>query len=67
MRYNLSYGKKQVTHVRVNDIRSLIYTSGCDKLAAVEEDIVIAFIPAGGENVNRLAIILNKAYQVRSC
>lgn len=37
---------------------------GCDKLAALEENIVITFMEPSTDNNNRLAIILNKAYKV---
>ena len=39
---------------------------GCEKLAAVEENIVTAFSEIGGDNNNALVITLNRAYRVHS-
>ncbi|KDR81577.1 hypothetical protein GALMADRAFT_263859 [Galerina marginata CBS 339.88] len=45
-------------------VQSIVWkAAGCENLATVEENIVMAFIPPGGENANRLAIVLNKSYQ----
>ncbi|EFI28382.1 hypothetical protein CC1G_13916 [Coprinopsis cinerea okayama7 len=36
--------------------------AGCSQLAALEEDIVIAFTDIGGDNSIRLSVLLNRAY-----
>lgn len=38
--------------------------SGCHQLAAIEEDVVIAFTPVAGEDNQRLNVVLNKAHKV---
>jgi hypothetical protein len=38
---------------------------GCDRLAAIEENIVLAFTDVGGDDNNRISVILNRAYKVR--
>lgn len=38
--------------------------SGCDKLATIEENLIMAFIPLGTSDETRLTIVLNRAYQV---
>lgn len=40
--------------------------SGCDKLATIEENLIMAFIPLGTSDETRLTIVLNRAYQVCS-
>jgi hypothetical protein len=37
---------------------------GCHQLAAIEENVVIAFTPVAGEDNQRLIVILNKAHKV---
>jgi hypothetical protein len=37
---------------------------GCHQLAAIEEDVVIAFTPVAGEDNQRLNVVLNKAHKV---
>lgn len=37
---------------------------GCDRLAAIEETIVLAFTDAGGADNNRITTTLNRAYKV---
>lgn len=37
---------------------------GCEKLAEIEEDIVIAFTDVAGDDNNRITAILNQAYKV---
>lgn len=45
-------------------VQSIVWSAaGCDQLAQVEENIVIAFTEYGGDNNNRLTVILNKAYR----
>ncbi|KAF9480133.1 hypothetical protein BDN70DRAFT_912885 [Pholiota conissans] len=47
-----------------HSVQSMVWReAGCDKLAALEENIVITFMEPGTDNNNRLAIILNKAYK----
>ncbi len=43
---------------------ALIRLAGCDRLADIEESIVIAFTEQGSSDNNRLTSILNKAYKV---
>lgn len=44
----------------------LIHYLGCDKLATIEENLIMAFIPQGTADETRLVIVLNRANQV-SC
>ncbi|KAK0466412.1 uncharacterized protein EV420DRAFT_1261755 [Desarmillaria tabescens] len=45
-------------------VQSTVWSAaGCEQLAQVEENIVIAFTEYGGSNNNRLTAILNKAYR----
>ena len=37
---------------------------GCHQLAAIEEDVVIAFTPMAGEDSQRLVVVLNRAHKV---
>lgn len=39
---------------------------GCDQIASIEEDVVVAFTDPDGEDSNRITVILNKAYKVRA-
>jgi anaphase-promoting complex subunit 5 len=39
-------------------------STGCDRLAAIEENLVIAFTDVGGEDNNRITVVLNQAYRV---
>ncbi|KDQ33264.1 hypothetical protein PLEOSDRAFT_1091403 [Pleurotus ostreatus PC15] len=36
---------------------------GCDRLTVIEEDIVTAFTMVGGDDNNRITVILNRAYR----
>jgi hypothetical protein len=38
--------------------------AGCDRLSILEENLVIAFTDVGGEDNNRITVILNQAYRV---
>jgi anaphase-promoting complex subunit 5 len=38
---------------------------GCDSLAVVEENVVLAFTEAGSKDNNRITVLLNKAYRVQ--
>jgi hypothetical protein len=38
--------------------------AGCDALAAIEENVVIAFTEQGGDDNNRITMLLNRAYKV---
>ena len=42
----------------------LNFVIGCDRLAAIEENIVTAFTEVGSDDNNRLIAILNRAYKV---
>lgn len=42
----------------------LTHPPGCDKLATIEENLIMAFIPRGTSDESRLAIVLNRANQV---
>lgn len=45
-------------------VQSVVWSAaGCEQLAQVEENIVIAFTEYGGSNNNRLTAILNKTYK----
>ncbi|KAF8163271.1 hypothetical protein B0H34DRAFT_694755 [Crassisporium funariophilum] len=45
-------------------VQSIIWReAGCDKLSAIEENLVMAFTEPGGDSTNRLSIILNKTYK----
>uniref|UniRef100_A0A0W0FGE9 Anaphase-promoting complex subunit 5 n=1 Tax=Moniliophthora roreri TaxID=221103 RepID=A0A0W0FGE9_MONRR len=45
-------------------VQSVVWNAaGCDDLAAIEADTVIAFTESGGDDNNRLTVILNKAYK----
>lgn len=39
-------------------------STGCDRLSVIEENLVIAFTDVGGDDNNRLTVILNQAYRV---
>lgn len=57
-------GEKQV---RISSCLSLCECSrrsGCEKLATVEENIVIAFTDSSGEDSNRITVLLNRSYKV---
>ena len=41
------------------------FLSGCQRLSAIEEDIVLAFTESGGDSPTRFYVTLNKAYSVR--
>ncbi|KAK2466948.1 hypothetical protein APHAL10511_001206 [Amanita phalloides] len=46
-------------------VQSVVWNAaGCHQLAAIEEDLVIAFTPVAGEDNQRLVIILNKAHKL---
>jgi hypothetical protein len=47
----------------VSDRPMLIRSQGCDKLATIEENLIMAFIPLGTSDETRLAIVLNRAIQ----
>ena len=38
--------------------------SGCERLAEIEENAVMAFTAIGGDDNNRISVILNRAYKV---
>lgn len=40
------------------------FFSGCDQIASIEEDVVVAFTDPDGEDSNRITVILNKAFKV---
>ncbi|KAJ7172511.1 armadillo-type protein [Mycena filopes] len=45
-------------------VQSIVWSAaGCDRLSAIEENLVIAFTDVGGEDNNRLTVILNQAYR----
>ncbi|KAJ7219238.1 hypothetical protein GGX14DRAFT_435221 [Mycena pura] len=45
-------------------VQSVVWSAaGCDQLAIVEENLVIAFTDVGGEDNNRLTVTLNQAYR----
>ncbi|TFK42614.1 hypothetical protein BDQ12DRAFT_597893 [Crucibulum laeve] len=45
-------------------VQSIVWSlSGCEKLAAVEENIVIAFTNMNSDDNTRLTVLLNKAYK----
>ncbi|KAJ7063271.1 hypothetical protein C8F01DRAFT_984862 [Mycena amicta] len=45
-------------------VQSVVWSAaGCDRLAAIEEDLVIAFTGVGGTDNNRITVILNQAYR----
>lgn len=45
-------------------VQSIVWRSaGCDKLATIEENLIMAFIPLGTPDETRLAIVLNRANQ----
>jgi len=39
-------------------------SKGCDKLATIEENLIMAFTPLGTSDEMRLSIVLNRADQV---
>ncbi|KAF8628477.1 hypothetical protein AX15_003988 [Amanita polypyramis BW_CC] len=46
-------------------VQSIVWNAaGCHQLAAIEEDIVIAFTPMAGEDGQRLVVVLNKAHKL---
>ncbi|KAJ3556968.1 hypothetical protein NP233_g11854 [Leucocoprinus birnbaumii] len=45
-------------------VQSIVWRStGCDKLATIEENLIMAFIPLAASDETRLAIVLNRANQ----
>ncbi|KAJ6630768.1 hypothetical protein B0H10DRAFT_2160163 [Mycena sp. CBHHK59/15] len=45
-------------------VQSVVWSAaGCDRLAAIEENLVIAFTDIGGEDNNRITLLLNQAYR----
>ncbi|KAJ7470732.1 hypothetical protein FB451DRAFT_1254671 [Mycena latifolia] len=45
-------------------VQSLVWSAaGCDRLAAMEENLVMAFTDLGGADNNRITAILNQAYR----
>ncbi|KAJ7452459.1 hypothetical protein B0H11DRAFT_2073533 [Mycena galericulata] len=45
-------------------VQSVVWSAaGCDRLACIEENLVIAFTDVGGEDNNRITVILNQAYR----
>ncbi|KAJ7905458.1 hypothetical protein B0H14DRAFT_2660330, partial [Mycena olivaceomarginata] len=45
-------------------VQSVVWSAaGCDRLSILEENLVIAFTDVGGEDNNRLTVILNQAYR----
>ena len=51
---------------KTNFVEGLVlnFVLGCDRLAAIEENIVTAFTEVGSDDNNRLIAILNRAYKV---
>ncbi|KIL69717.1 hypothetical protein M378DRAFT_68525 [Amanita muscaria Koide BX008] len=46
-------------------VQSIVWNAaGCHQLAAIEEDVVIAFTTVAGEDNQRLTVILNKAHKL---
>ncbi|KAF8350736.1 hypothetical protein F5887DRAFT_940689 [Amanita rubescens] len=46
-------------------VQSIVWNAaGCHQLAAIEENVVIAFTPVAGEDNQRLIVILNKAHKL---
>ncbi|KAF8741003.1 hypothetical protein AX14_006207 [Amanita brunnescens Koide BX004] len=46
-------------------VQSIVWNAaGCHQLAAIEEDVVIAFTPVAGEDNQRLIVVLNKAHKL---
>ncbi|KXN82084.1 hypothetical protein AN958_03242 [Leucoagaricus sp. SymC.cos] len=45
-------------------VQSIVWRStGCDKVATIEENLIMAFIPFGTSDETRLAIVINRAIQ----
>ncbi|KAJ7709939.1 armadillo-type protein [Mycena rosella] len=45
-------------------VQSVVWSAaGCDRLAVIEENLVMAFTDLGGEDNNRITVILNQAYR----
>ncbi|KAJ6496647.1 hypothetical protein C8R47DRAFT_349617 [Mycena vitilis] len=45
-------------------VQSVVWSAaGCDRLSILEENLVIAFTDVGGEDNNRITVILNQAYR----
>ncbi|KAJ7046748.1 hypothetical protein C8F04DRAFT_1061598 [Mycena alexandri] len=45
-------------------VQSVVWSAaGCDRLSVIEENLVIAFTDVGGDDNNRLTVILNQAYR----
>ncbi|EDR14280.1 uncharacterized protein LACBIDRAFT_305954 [Laccaria bicolor S238N-H82] len=45
-------------------VQSVVWReAGCEKLATVEENIVIAFTDSGSEDSNRITVLLNRSYK----
>ncbi|KAH9484304.1 Cytoskeleton-associated protein 5 [Psilocybe cubensis] len=46
-------------------VQSIVWReAGCSKLADIEQNVVLAFTEPGGQNSNRMAVSLNKSYQI---
>lgn len=58
------YGEKQVRISSCFSLCECSRRSGCEKLATVEENIVIAFTDSGSEDSNRITVLLNRSYKV---
>ncbi|KAJ7156003.1 hypothetical protein C8R43DRAFT_998757 [Mycena crocata] len=47
-----------------HSVQSVVWSAaGCERLAVIEENLVIAFTDVGGEDNNRITVILNQAYR----
>ncbi|KAJ7774662.1 hypothetical protein DFH07DRAFT_800430 [Mycena maculata] len=45
-------------------VQSVVWSAaGCDRLALIEENLVVAFTDVGGDDDNRITVILNQAYR----
>jgi hypothetical protein len=66
MLHNLSYGLRPVKTIFLpfEFLTSLGFISGCERLAAIEENIVTAFTDVASDDNNRLTVVLNRAYKV---
>ncbi|KAH0578377.1 hypothetical protein H2248_003988 [Termitomyces sp. 'cryptogamus'] len=52
-------------HWAQHAVQSVVWnTIGCNKLASIEESIVLAFTQSGTEDHNRITMFLNRAYRV---
>lgn len=46
-------------------VQSLVWAAaGCDALATIEENVVIAFTEQGGDDNNRITVLVNRAYKL---